>query len=187
MTAHTRNQLRRSTVPAAVTGLLIASAALAPAASAAASASSGLKIPVVCESTAEDTVGSQNPGNPDAIDFEGTGTVVCLTLTGGLLAKGTSTFSGTIPKGACTNLDQGYVYRARVDWNDGTYTTGTFDDFTQTKLGGTAAVLISGVTDASSTKFGSWHNLLVSASLGGCGTPAAEADKTQAGVVLYTP
>lgn len=156
--------------------------------SASASVRAGLvNLPAVCESTAEDTVGAQNPDDPNAVDFSGTGRITCLDLTGKQVAKGTSVFSGTLPKLACTGLTGGYIYRATVTWADGTTTSGTYTDFTETTLNGTAAVLIHGTTAASSTKFRGWDNTVITTTVGGCGTPGDEADKVQAGVVLYVP
>ncbi|GAB3270639.1 hypothetical protein [Kineosporia babensis] len=145
-----------------------------------------IPLPAVCTSTASDTVGEQNPDDPDSVIFHGTGEILC-TLGPDLLMTGTSTFSGTLPKGECTGANSGLSYTARVDWKDGKYTTGTYTNFEQTTLNGTAAVLISGTTDASSTKFAGYENQIITTTLGDCGTPADEADKIQAGVVLYLP
>ncbi|MFC3450793.1 hypothetical protein [Amycolatopsis speibonae] len=170
-------RLRNAFAIISTTGLL------AVAGVAQASAASAAPVPIACESTAQNGSASANPHNPAEIDFWGTGTITCVNPEGALLINGTTTFDGTIPHAQCLGTVSSGRYHAKVDWADGKTTEGTFTDFSEVTAAGSSAVTISGVNDATSTRFGGYHATIVSTALGTCGS----AGKTEAGTILYTP
>ncbi|MFF8478455.1 hypothetical protein [Streptomyces sp. NPDC015414] len=180
--ARTPRRLPVATVLAAA--LCAATTLLAPASSAQPAAPAE---PVVCETTAQDTLKLPDLGVPGDTTYEGTGTVTCKDDQGKIYLEGTSTFSGTIPT---FNAADGIkpVYRARVDWNDGTVTTGTFTDFSEkTGSDGIAQVMINGVNDASSTRFASWSASIAAQSVRASVDPNGEIHNKQTGTVTYRP
>lgn len=117
-----RTPRRLPVVTTLAAALCAAAALLAPASSA---QSAALAETVVCETIAQDTVMLPDLGIPGDTTYEGAGTVTCKDDQGQIYLEGTSTFSGSIPApDAADGITP--VYRARVDWNDGTVTTGTF-------------------------------------------------------------
>ncbi|UFQ99918.1 hypothetical protein KBP30_01195 [Streptomyces sp. Go40/10] len=180
--ARTPRRLSVATVLAAA--LCAGATLLAPASFAQQAAPSE---PVVCESTAQDTLKLPDIGAPGGTTYEGTGTVTCKDDQGKIYLEGTSTFSGTIP---VPNAADGItpVYRARVDWNDGTVTTGTFTDFREkTGSDGITQVTINGVNDASSTRFASWSTSIAAQSLRASVDPNGEIHNKLTGTVTYRP
>ncbi|MFF5706613.1 hypothetical protein ACFY7H_29620 [Streptomyces sp. NPDC012794] len=139
---------------------------------------------VVCESTAQNTV--KVPALGDTT-FEGTGTITCKNAQGETLLEGATTFSGTTP---APDAGDGVtpVYRARVDWKDGTVSTGTFTDVRQ-QVGadGVVEVTINGVNDASSTRFASWSVAIAAQSARVSVDPSGEIHNKVTGTVTYTP
>jgi hypothetical protein len=166
-----------------VTGALAGVMALsAPPASAV-----DLPLPVACESTAQDVLGGVDPQHPDEVTVRGSGQILCVDATGGLIQKGVNTFHGRIPKASCLDsVSKGYLH-SRVDWADGRVTSGTLTDFHETKINGVMVMTISGTNDAASTRYRGWDVSIVDAGLGGCGLPAAPSGATQVGVVTYLP
>ncbi|MGW6877824.1 hypothetical protein ACWGHA_36490 [Streptomyces xanthophaeus] len=171
---------RLSTVTALATALCAGMTLLTPAAVAKPAAAES----VVCESTSRDTLEAPQPGNPTGTRFTGTGTITCLDAQGQPYLEGTTEFSGTLP-----SLTTGAtpLYSGRVDWSDGTVTTGTLTDFsTQAGEGGILQFTIKGSNDADSTRFGGYSVSITGQSVREIVDPTGEIHSTQKGTVTYT-
>ncbi|GAA5074510.1 hypothetical protein [Streptomyces similanensis] len=154
----------------------------------AASATTAVAEPVTCETTSTSTPPPPQPGIPDQARFEGTGTVTCRDAQGTAYLEGESTFSGTLPSPTAPAAGVTPVFRSRVDWSDGTVTTGTFTDF-QTRPGdnGVLELTIKGVNDADSTRFAGYSVSATGQSVHVGAEPNGEVISTQKGTVTYTP
>ncbi|WP_416483229.1 hypothetical protein [Streptomyces sp. CL12] len=144
--------------------------------------------PVTCETTSRSMPQTPQPGTLGPVGFEGTGTVTCRDAQGEPYLEGSSTFSGTLPSPEATAAGVTPVFRSRVDWSDGTVTTGTFTDFgTRLAENGALEFTINGVNDADSTRFGGYTVVASGESVHVSSDPVEEAVKTQNGKVTYTP
>ncbi|MFE7622553.1 hypothetical protein [Streptomyces sp. NPDC057509] len=156
---------------------------LAPVASATPAAE-----PVTCETTSRSMPQAPEPGSLDPVGFEGTGTVTCRDAQGEPYLEGSSTFSGTLPSPEATAAGVTPVFRSRVDWSDGTVTTGTFTDFNAGLAeNGALEFTINGVNDADSTRFGGYTVAASGQSVRVSSDPVEEVVNTQNGQVTYTP
>ncbi|MGW0964703.1 hypothetical protein [Streptomyces sp. NPDC002516] len=154
----------------------------------AASATPAVPEPVTCDTTSSSTVEAPQAGIPGQATFKGTGTVTCRDAQGQTYLEGESTFSGTLPSLDATATGGGPVFRSRVDWSDGTVTTGTFTDF-RTKLGDNSVLelTINGVNDADSTRFAGYSVAATGQSVHVGTAPDGGTLSTQTGKVTYTP
>jgi hypothetical protein len=170
-------------------GVLVASlAAAAPQARAATTIATTLagSRPTVCQTTSQDSDHSVT-GNPGEIAFSGTGTLTCLDEATGQTLQGTDTFGGTVTGLPCTGDDTLDSYHARVDWSDGTVTTGTFTNFDIARINGSEIITIIGPVDASSTRFAGYSNYVIGVSTGSCNASGGAGSGKQTGVVTYLP
>lgn len=171
-----------------VTGLAAALCAgltiLTPAASAAPVALD----PVTCQTTSTSSPLPPQAGLPGQESFQGTGTVTCRDAQGEPYLEGESTFSGTLPSLDATTAGSAPVFRSRVDWSDGTVTTGTFTDFsTKPADNGALELTIKGTNDADSTRFGGYSVSATGQSVLAAPGPDGQIVNTQTGTVTYTP
>ncbi|MFD9454161.1 hypothetical protein ACFWBC_13870 [Streptomyces sp. NPDC059985] len=175
-----RSPWRLQTLTVLATALCAGTALLAPAAAAKPAAAQS----VVCESTARNTLEAPQLGNPTGTRFTGTGTITCEDDQGETALEGKTEFSGTLPS---PTADTKPEYRGRVEWSDGTVTTGTFTDF-GTEMGddGVLRFTIKGVNDAASTRFGGYAVSITGQSLRGTVDPTGEIRSTQQGKIVYT-
>ncbi|WP_369209170.1 hypothetical protein [Streptomyces sp. PU-14G] len=115
--------------------------------------------------------------------------VTCRDAQGRPYLKGESKFSGTLPSLKDTAAGAKPVFRSRVDWSDGTVTTGTFTDFkTSLTQDGGLEFTIKGFNDAdSTTRFAGYSVSAVGRSARLGMDPAEEVQKSQKGKIAYMP
>ncbi|MDI3408900.1 hypothetical protein [Streptomyces cavernicola] len=154
----------------------------------AASATTAAPQPVTCETTSRSMLEPPQIGLPSQPRFEGTGTVTCRDAQGEPYLEGESTFSGTLPSLDAIAAGGKPVFRSRVDWSDGTVTTGTFTDFrTEPGENGVLELTIKGANDVGSTRFGGWSVSAAGQSVRVGVDPSGEIVNAQTGRVTYTP
>ncbi|WP_432021144.1 hypothetical protein [Streptomyces sp. 1222.5] len=177
-----RSARRLPTVTVLAAALCASMTVLTPTAS----ATTTVAEPVTCETTSTSTPPPLQAGIPDQARFEGTGTVTCRDAQGTPYLEGASTFSGTLPSPTAAGLTP--VFRSRVDWSDGTVTTGTFTDFQVTPADdGALQLTIKGVNDADSTRFASYSVSATGQSVHVGTDPNGEVISNQKGTVTYRP
>ncbi|MFF2364256.1 hypothetical protein ACFVU0_16310 [Streptomyces sp. NPDC058122] len=143
--------------------------------------------PITCEATSHDVVSDPTSETPAETSYRGSGTVTCRDTDGRAWLEGTGTFSGTIPTAEAASAGATPVYRSRVDWSDGTVTTGTFTDFHEETVGNLQTVTIKGTTDAASTRFANWGVSVVGTSVREEGSFTDGVHDAQSTTVTYTP
>ncbi|MFD5814271.1 hypothetical protein [Streptomyces sp. NPDC127038] len=179
-----RSAWRLPTVTVLAAALCASMTVLTPAAS----ANSAVADPVTCETTSTSSLDTPQAGIPGETTFQGTGTVTCRDAQGDPALEGKSTFSGTLPSPDATTATSGPVFRSRVDWSDGTVTTGTFTDFrTKAADNGIVELTINGVNDADSTRFAGYSVSATGESVPAGVDPDGKILSTQTGKVTYTP